>query len=215
MILYISLEREVFNIMAGSMLGYSFTPFGPEIVIPAAIGFLYDIHAAHLTYLLIISVVFVDIILGLFVLLNFELVEVVPKLGGWIKKAEKILSKKLKSSRETLALSALVLYVAMPFQGSGGFVGSIMGRVVGLNKYKVFLAVSIGSVLGAVPIGLAAYYGWGAVVGALQAGEDIYRIIGILIIIIFIIGVVYIIRRETKKRKESKREEKRIEEESG
>ncbi len=207
LILFLALDNEVFNIMVGAVIGYSFTPFGPEIFIPMGIGFLFEAGASHLTFLLIFSVVFVDVVLALFILLNFEAVETVPKLGYWIRKSEEIFSRKLKKGKETLALSALALYVALPFQGSGGFIGSIMGRVVGLNKYKVFFTVILGSVMGALPIGLAAYYGMAAVINALQAGEDIYRVIGVLIIIIFIILLVYVIRREKMKSRTEKEKE--------
>lgn len=203
--LFLILEGAVFNIMMGAMIGYTISPFGPELVIPAGVGFLYEVNASSLTFLLVFAVVFVDVILALFVLLNFELVEGIPLVGRWIKKSKEIFAKKLKKGKEKLALSALALYVALPFQGSGGFVGSIMGRVVGLNRYRVFLAVAVGSILGAVPIGIAAYYGLGAIIGALEAGENFYKIIGILIIIIFIIVVVYIIRKETIKRRAEKR----------
>jgi uncharacterized membrane protein len=203
-ILYLALEGKVFNIMMGVMVGYTISPFGPEIVIPAGILAVEAEGLYSLTYLVIFTVVFVDFILALFILLNFEVVEAIPWLGKWVKKSEEIFSKKLKKGKETLALSAIVLYVAMPFQGSGGFVGSIMGRVVGLNRSKVFGAVVLGSILGAVPIGIAAHYGMAAVLSALEAGADLYKIIGILIIIIFIILMVYFIRKEMMKSKANK-----------
>lgn len=206
LILFLALENKIFNIMMGIMVGYSITPFGPEIVIPAGILAIQVEGLYSLTYLVILTVVFVDFILALFVMLNFEVVHAIPKLGKWIKRSEETFSKKLKKSREKLALGALALYVALPFQGSGGFVGSIMGRVVGLNRYKVFFAVILGSTLGAVPIGIAAHYGMAAFISALEAGEDLYKIIGILIIIIFIILVVYFIRREKRKSKNNDKE---------
>jgi uncharacterized membrane protein len=200
-LLFLFLEYHVFGIMMGVMVGYTISPFGPEIVIPAGILALQAEGLYSLTYLVIFAVVFVDVVLALFVLLNFEIITAIPLVGKWVKKSEEVFSKKLKKGREKLALSALALYVALPFQGSGGFVGSIMGRMVGLNKFKVFFAIILGSLLGAVPIGIAAHYGLAAFLSAIEAGEDLYKIIGILIIIIFIIVVAYIIRRErTKKR---------------
>jgi len=204
--LFWTLESKIFNIMMGVMVGYTVSPFGPEIVIPAGILAIQAEGLYSMTYLIIVTVVFVDFILALFILLNFEIVHSIPKLGKWVKRSEETFSKKLKKGREKLALGALALYVAMPFQGSGGFVGSIMGRVVGLNRYKVFFAVILGSTLGAVPIGIAAHYGMAAFLGALEAGENLYKIIGILIIIIFIILIVYFIRRERKKAKNNDKE---------
>jgi uncharacterized membrane protein len=207
LILFLILEIGVFNIIMAVMVGYTVSPFGPEIVIPAGIFALEAIGLYSLTYLVIIAVVFVDFILGFFVFLNFEIVEAIPLFGKWVKKSKEVFSKKLKKGKEKVALSALALYVALPFQGSGGFVGSIMGRVVGLNRYKVLFAVIIGSILGAVPIGLAAHYGFAAVLATLEAGEVFYQVVGILIIIIFIIVVVYFIRRERKAKNESVKKE--------
>lgn len=208
LILYLTLEIGVFNIIMAVMVGYTVSPFGPEIVIPAGILALEALGLYSLTYIVIVAVVFVDFILGVFVFLNFEIVEAIPWLGKWVKKSKEVFSKKLKKGKETAALSVLALYVALPFQGSGGFVGSIMGRVVGLNRYKVLLAVLIGSILGAVPIGLAAHYGLAAFLTTLESGEFLYQVVGILIIIIFIVVVVYFIRRErNSKNKPLKREE--------
>ncbi len=206
-ILYLSLEQGIFNIIMAVMLGYTVSPFGPEIVIPAGILALEAEGMYSLTYLVIVAVVFVDFVLALFVFLNFEIVEAIPWVGKWVKKSKEVFSKKLRKGKEKAALSALALYVALPFQGSGGFVGSIMGRVVGLDRFKVLLAVIIGSVAGAVPIGLAAHYGLAAVLTTLEAGELFYQLIGILIIVIFIILVVYFIRREMKARNDRKRQE--------
>jgi uncharacterized membrane protein len=208
LVLYLTLEIGVFNIIMAVMVGYTVSPFGPEIVIPAGILALEAEGLYSLTYVVIVAVVFVDFILGFFVFLNFEIIEAIPWIGKWVKKSKEVFSKKLKKGKETVALSALALYVALPFQGSGGFVGSIMGRVVGLNRHKVLLAVLLGSVLGAVPIGIAAHYGLAAFLTVVESGEFFYQVIGILIIIIFIIVVVYFIRRERNSRNESlKREE--------
>jgi uncharacterized membrane protein len=208
LILYLTLEIGVFNIIMAVMVGYTVSPFGPEIVIPAGILALESLGLYSLTYIVIVAVVFVDFILGFFVFLNFEVVEAIPWLGKWVKKSKEVFSKKLRKGKETVALSALALYVALPFQGSGGFVGSIMGRVVGLNRSKVLFAVLLGSILGAVPIGLAAHYGLAAFLTTLESGEFLYQVVGILIIVIFIIAVVYFIRRERNAKNESlKREE--------
>jgi hypothetical protein len=209
LILYLTLEIGVFNIIMAVMVGYTISPLGPEIVIPAGILALEAEGLFSLTYIVIVAVVFVDFTLALFVFLNFEIVESIPLIGKWVQKSKEIFSKKLRKGRETVALSALALYVALPFQGSGGFVGSIMGRVVGLNRFKVFFAVIIGSVFGAVPIGIAAHYGLAAALKTLEAGETLYKVVGILIIIIFILVVVYFIRRERKAKNESTKQENR------
>jgi uncharacterized membrane protein len=53
---------------------------------------------------------------------------------------------------ERFLFIGVVLFVIFPFQGSGGVGGSIIGRVVGLDKYKVLAAITIGAISGCILI---------------------------------------------------------------
>ena len=48
-----------------------------------------------------------------------------------------------------------MLFVMVPFQGSGGLVGSIIGRLIGMKPWNIFLAISSGSLFGCM---LIAYF---------------------------------------------------------
>jgi hypothetical protein len=54
-----------------------------------------------------------------------------------------------------LRFIGIVLFVMIPFQGSGGLVGSIVGRLIGMKPQNTFFAISIGAVVGCT---LIAYF---------------------------------------------------------
>jgi len=48
----------------------------------------------------------------------------------------------------------IILFVMVPFQGSGGLVGSIVGRLIGMKPWNTFYAISIGAVTGCLLIAI-------------------------------------------------------------
>ena len=54
-----------------------------------------------------------------------------------------------------LRFIGIVLFVMVPFQGSGGLVGSIVGRLIGMKPWNTFFAISIGAITGCL---LIAYF---------------------------------------------------------
>ena len=73
----------------------------------------------------------------------------------------------------------IVLFVIIPFQGSGGLVGSIVGRLIGMKPINTFYAIIIGSVSGTI---LIAYFA-----DAILAVFIKNILIGLLIIIIILV----------------------------
>jgi len=51
-----------------------------------------------------------------------------------------------------LRFIGIMLFVMVPFQGSGGLVGSIVGRLIGMKPWNIFFAISTGSVAGCLMI---------------------------------------------------------------
>lgn len=152
-ILYLNFDFDTFSILGGWMLAYLFPPLGKESVIPLGI-------ASGLDPLLIgLAVASIDILIALFLLWNYDFAKLIPFLGLWMEKMEKKGGKKFKEKPwlENLAFFGLILFVMFPFQGSGGLATSIVGRVFGINRYKVFLAIIIGAVVGCL---LIAYFGY-------------------------------------------------------
>lgn len=123
---------------------YFLPPLGKESIIPMGVGL--GIHPATIAF----SVAFIDIVVGLFIALNFDLFKKTPFLGGYVdmveRKGEKVL--KTKGWLRKFTFYGLILVVMFPFQGSGAITASILGRLMGLKPIKVFLSITIGALIG-------------------------------------------------------------------
>ena len=130
--------------------GYFIPPLGKESIIPAGIAL--GIHPVVMA----LSIAFVDIIVALFLVWNYDLAKKIPLVGKFITTVE----EKGKNVEEKygwikpLRFIGIVLFVMVPFQGSGGLVGSIVGRLVGMKPWNTFYAISIGAVTGCLLIAL-------------------------------------------------------------
>jgi uncharacterized membrane protein len=79
----------------------------------------------------------------------------------------------------------------VPFQGSGGLVGSILGRLIGMKPLNTFFAISIGAIVGCL---LIAYFA-----DAILSVFVTNFLFGLLIIIILlIIGIMILINKRSK-----------------
>ena len=131
--------------------GYFFPPLGKETIIPA--GIISGINPL----IMALSIAFVDIIVALFLVWNYDLAKKIPLIGSFIDKIEKI-GKKTSSKYnwiKPLRFIGIMLFVMVPFQGSGGLVGSIIGRLIGVKPWNIFFAISAGSIFGCI---LIAYF---------------------------------------------------------
>ena len=131
--------------------GYFFPPLGKETIIPA--GIIAGINPL----IMALSIAFVDIIVALFLVWNYDLAKKIPLIGSFIDKIEKI-GKKTSSKYnwiKPLRFIGIMLFVMVPFQGSGGLVGSIIGRLIGVKPWNIFFAISAGSIFGCL---LIAYF---------------------------------------------------------
>jgi uncharacterized membrane protein len=177
--LFMTLNYSDFQLVGGFMIAYFFPPLGKESVIPLGI-------AAGLDPILIaLSIAFVDMFIALFLVWNYDFAKLIPFMGPWMEKVEKTGGKKFteKPWLENLAFFGLVLFVMFPFQGSGGVATSIIGRVIGMSKLKVFLAICIGAVVGCL---LIAYFGY-IFIGYFK--NNIYQGLAVLIAIAIILTV--------------------------
>jgi uncharacterized membrane protein len=130
--------------------GYFFPPLGKETIIPS--GVLVGIDPI----LMALSIAFVDIIVALFLIWNYNLAKKIPLIGKFMIKVE----EKGKNVEEKygwikpLRFIGIMLFVMIPFQGSGGMVGSIVGRLVGMKPWNTFFAISLGAVIGCLLIAM-------------------------------------------------------------
>lgn len=108
------------------------------------------------TWELAALVVYSDLASALFILANVQLLYRLPLLG-----------RKLAATREAgyrllagndwmrrLAFLTLVLFVALPLQGTGALLGVVIGRIMGLSRKAIVAGAAAGSAAGAM--GLAA-----------------------------------------------------------
>lgn len=170
---------------------YFFPPLGKETVIPA--GIIAGIHPLVMA----LTIAFVDFIVALFLVWNYDLAKEIPFIGRFMRKIETIGQK--SSSKygwiRPLRFIGIMLFVMVPFQGSGGLVGSILGRLIGMRPWTTLLSITTGAVLGCT---LLAYFA--------DTIKSVFLqnvLAGVLIILVlFIIGVmIYVYRRNrTKKR---------------
>jgi uncharacterized membrane protein len=128
--------------------GYFFPPLGKETIIPA--GVIAGINPL----LMALSIAFVDIIVALFLVWNYDLAKKIPLIGNFIGKVETIGRKSSSKYNwvKPLRFIGIMLFVMVPFQGSGGLVGSIIGRLIGMKPWNIFLAISTGAVAGCLMI---------------------------------------------------------------
>ena len=179
LLLFIFLDLGTFTKVGGLMIAYFFPPAGKETIIPTGIGLGIN------QLLIALAIAFVDIVTAIFLLWNYDFAKLVPFVGPWMEKIEKKGGKQLKENSwlEKLAFFGLVLFVIFPFQGSGGVGTSILGRVIGMDKFKVVYAITIGAVTGCLMIAYISDY------FISYFKNDIYMGLILLIIIATILGV--------------------------
>jgi lipopolysaccharide export LptBFGC system permease protein LptF len=178
-VLFIILEYEVFIRVGSLMIAYFFPPLGKEAVIP--IGVAAGVHPIVIA----LSIGFVDIFVALFLVWNYDFAKLIPFLGPWMEKVEKKGGKAFTERPwlENIAFIGLILFVMFPFQGSGGLATSIIGRIIGMNKIKVFIAICIGAIVGCL---LIAYFA-DMFIGFFK--NNLYQGLAILIAIAVILAV--------------------------
>ncbi|MGA1793387.1 MAG: small multi-drug export protein [Thermoplasmatota archaeon] len=174
---------------------YTLPPAGKETIIPKAVaGGVPPWVAGPATSI-------VDSCVSLFLIWNYDWVKKIPILGPAIKRAEEKGRKKVEKAKwfKRTAFLFTTLVVLVPFSGSGGFGGTIFGRVLGMNPYKVLLAVVIGSLIGSTAFAMLSKQ----LVNFLE-GTPVFdflnnlNMIQIVIVIIAVMFLVYAIRNPKK-----------------
>ena len=127
---------------------YMFPPFGKESIIPIAI-------ARGVNPLIVSSsIIALDSLTAVFLALNFNLLYSLPFFGNLIKKFEKVGNKTLERRKwiKRFSTLGLLLFMLIPFQGTGAVSTSLIGRLAGVDVYRVVLAVVAGSVVTTVTL---------------------------------------------------------------
>ncbi|PKL62389.1 MAG: hypothetical protein CVV31_06035 [Methanomicrobiales archaeon HGW-Methanomicrobiales-2] len=150
--LYLTEPYQQFLIISGLIVAYFVPPAGKESIIPIAILMGYPWWLITLTLFLL------DVAVSLFVVWNFDLALKIPLVG-------RVLESGMTMGRnytETLpwlrrfSTIGLILFIFFPLQGTGAMNGAILGRLLGLEKFRVFGCVCIGSLASCLVIALGA-----------------------------------------------------------
>jgi len=190
------------------LVAYFFPPFGKETVIPLGTGILekglnvpiFNIQVNPVSInpmSMALAVAFIDIVVALFLVWNYDLAKKIPVIGKFIIKVE----ERGKNAEEKygwvkpLRFIGIILFVMIPFQGSGGLVGSIVGRLIGMKPLNTFIAISIGAVIGCL---LIATFAQAFLIFAEINTSITLILIGIIATIVII---YYVIKRRKKQQK--------------
>ena len=189
-ILYFSLSWSMFSRLGAGSLLYFFPPAGKESVIPGLISKNVN------TYFVIITIVFIDVITSLFLIWNIDYVKKVPLFGNMLKFIEKHGQKYLKERKFAKGgvYILLILFVMVPFEGSGGAAATIIGKIIGVKPYRIWACVWAGSLIGVSIITKA----------ALEAkeyiGEDLIWVVVGIFVFAAIYGVISFVRGRLKEK---------------
>ena len=191
---------------------------GPEISITGAFVTLAALNEpgaivwSSTGYMLLIamSIAFVDVIAAFFLLWNYDLLKKVPWLGPWMDKTEKSNRSAIQKSpwRQRFSLVGISIYVMFPVHGSGGLVGTLIGRILGLSKWKVFGAVSVGATIGALWIAILVQR-VGEGITDIFEGNLFQLFAAVVTIIIAILVIWFILKNRKKKKGKARRKKKR------
>ena len=203
--LYLFIDKESSGKLLILIFAYFFPPLGKESIIPIGVSggeITIPIINHHLVVpsidplVMALAIAFVDIIVALFLLWNYDLAKKIPLIGKFMIKVENIgkSSSDKYSWIKPLRFIGVILFVMVPFQGSGGLVGSIVGRLIGMKPLNTFFAISIGAIVGCL---LIAYFA-----DAILSVFVRNFLLGVLIIIILlVIGIMAFIYKKSKKSK--------------
>jgi uncharacterized membrane protein len=125
------------------------TVVGPSVIFGAA-GF-----DALGTWQVVAVVAFFSLLTSFFYAFNLDLLERIPKLGGWLRRV-RLNTRRTLSERPWIrrwATFGVGFFVLLPLPGSGTLGGSLMGRLVGLTPRATFGAVGGAGVLVSVAYG--------------------------------------------------------------
>jgi uncharacterized membrane protein len=150
--LYLTRSYQDFLTLAGLLFVYLVPPAGKETVIPVGIGLGYP------WWLIAACTVTIDLCCSLFVALNLDLTLKIPVLGPFIGKfmagGRAFLDARPWIQR--LSTVGLIIFVIVPFQGSGGMNSTILGRIMGFTAQRAVGCVLFGSFVSSYAIALGA-----------------------------------------------------------
>ncbi|MDA1194020.1 MAG: small multi-drug export protein [Planctomycetota bacterium] len=108
-----------------------------------------DSFHLHLgTWELAYVVMYVNTVSGWFYTYNLDLLQRVPRIGPWLRRARRNARIMLQQRPwiRRWAMVGVCLFVVTPLPGSGALGGSLVGRLVGISKRATVVAVALAGV---------------------------------------------------------------------
>lgn len=193
--LYLTEPYDRFLVLSGLIAAYFVPPAGKESIIPIAILMGYP------WWLIMLVIFLLDVAVSLFVVWNFDLALKIPLVGRLLESGMRVARDYTEAQPWLRRLSTvgLVLFVFFPLQGTGAMNGSILGRLLGMAKARVFACVCTGSLASSLIIALGA-----------DVILDVYRQdpalgIGLLVLIVVAVAAGVVGWRMWKKRLRGRR----------
>lgn len=183
------------------LIAYIVPPFGKETIIPAMIFgeniqhlladvFHLSIDTSSITgypiWIIIFSIVALDILVSAFITLNFSLLLKIPLIGPWLRwimrSAQKIMVK--RPWIESLSSAGLLIFMYIPLQGSGAMTTSVIARLLGYKPVHAIGLVALGSLLSSITVA----FGFSSIVELWK----INPLLGILLAILIIAAIIVV-----------------------
>lgn len=185
--LYIILTPEQFEIILGLMVINLVPPAGKESVIPLGIAMGIP------WYVIASTTAMMDVAAALFMVLNFDLALKIPFLGKWIELFMEKGSAFFLKYRwlEGLSILGLMIFVMIPFQGSGGIGGTILGRMMGLPRLQLFIGIAAGAFLGSYLIAIGFEFAT-----SVLAVNPVFLALAIVAVVLVVSAANYLLKRK-------------------
>lgn len=105
-------------------------------------------------------VAYMDVMTGLLVAYNLDLLYRLPVLGRRLVRVRENAVSILASNRwlSRIAVLGVVLFVAFPLTGTGAVGGTFVGKIVGLRRRTTLACIVVGAVLGSFGLAVGAHY---------------------------------------------------------
>jgi len=158
-------------VFLGLMIMYIIPPFGKETIIPLAliggesvtnlVSSVIQIPAGvaiggYPLWTVMVGIIGIDLLVSAFITLNFDLLLKIPLIGKWLKwimnSADKILKK--RKWIENLASAGLLIFMYLPFQGSGAMTTSVIARLLNYRPIQAIGIVGLGSLFSVLTVSL-------------------------------------------------------------
>ena len=136
--------------ITGTTIG-SFVGAGKFVILAGIVD-----NAPVSVWVLATLVVYGDIATALVMLANFHLLFRLPLIGKRLFKVQEASWNVLRANRwmRRAAWVGVAVFVAVPFQGTGAVVGTVLARLLVLPPWATLTAIAFGSALGCYPLAL-------------------------------------------------------------